>query len=218
MGRIEIICSYLPKTDVFADVGCDHGYCTKYMFDHNLCRLAYISDISAESLKKAETLLCEEIGAGRCIPVVADGLQGIGPCDCVLIAGMGGEEIVRILKRCDLPSKFVLQPMKNTEKVRAFLSERGCRITSDITFEDGKFYDLIAGENRGGDRYSEKELRYGRDNLRTPSSAFLKKIGQETEKLRVRLENPRLQEQNRLAMGEKLKELEVLLREVGSNL
>lgn len=218
MGRIETICSYLPPTDVFADVGCDHGYCTKYMLDRNLCRLAYISDISAESLKKAQTLLRKEIETGRCIPVVADGLQGIGKCDCVLIAGMGGEEIVHILKDGYLPEKFVLQPMKNAEKVRAFLVERGCRITADLTFGDGKFYDLIAGENRGGDGYSERELRYGRDNLRTPSVAFLNKIAQEAEKLRLRLKNPNLSEKSRSAMQEKLKESEVLLREVSSNI
>ena len=29
--RIRTLCSLLEKTDVFADVGCDHGYCTEYM-------------------------------------------------------------------------------------------------------------------------------------------------------------------------------------------
>ena len=29
--RIKTLCSLLEDTDVFADVGCDHGYCTEYM-------------------------------------------------------------------------------------------------------------------------------------------------------------------------------------------
>ena len=42
MGRIDIICSHLPEADVFADIGCDHGYCTQYMLKNRRCRLAYI--------------------------------------------------------------------------------------------------------------------------------------------------------------------------------
>ena len=62
MGRIDIICSHLPEADVFADIGCDHGYCTQYMLKNRRCRLAYISDISAGSLQKARTLLARETG------------------------------------------------------------------------------------------------------------------------------------------------------------
>ena len=130
MGRIEVICAHIPKSRVFADIGCDHGYCTQYALAHGLCERAYISDISAACLKKAEELLGAEIAAGRCVPVCADGMDGLPePPDCVLIAGMGGEEIVSILSRAArLPARFVLQPMKNAEKVRAFLVARGARI------------------------------------------------------------------------------------------
>lgn len=218
MGRIDIICSHLPHTDVFADVGCDHGYCTKYMLDRGLCRLAYISDISAASLHKAERLLQNEIVAGRCIPVVADGLNGIEKCDCVLIAGMGGEEMIHVLSNREIPSLFVLQPMKNTEKVRTFLLEQGCKITLDYTFEDGKFYDLIVGNASGGDCYSQAELRYGRDNLRTPQIAFLHKMQEKTKKLRLLTENPFMGDEDRRRIQEKLKEMEVILGEIGANL
>ena len=115
-GRLREICSRLCKTAVFADIGCDHGYCTQYMLGNGLCEKAYISDISRGSLRKAEILLAEHIRAGRCFPVCADGLEGLPePCDLVLIAGMGGEEIVRILSS-GIPPRFVLQPMKNSEK------------------------------------------------------------------------------------------------------
>ena len=29
--RIETLCSLLTAAEIFADVGCDHGYCTEYM-------------------------------------------------------------------------------------------------------------------------------------------------------------------------------------------
>ena len=215
MGRIDIICSHLPEADVFADIGCDHGYCTQYMLKNRRCRLAYISDISAGSLQKARTLLAREVEEGRCIPVVADGLDGVKECDLVLIAGMGGEEIVRILERGYLPKKFVLQPMKNSEKVRRFLIGRGCSITLDYTFEDGKFYDLIAGEapssKSAAADYTDWELRFGRDNLRSPSPAFLKWIRGEREKLRERLLSSAMSHESREELRKRQYELEVIL-------
>ncbi len=190
--RISVICSHLPKARVFADVGCDHGYCTQFMLQNGLCERAYISDISAGSLKKAETLLAEFLESGQCTAVCADGLSGITePCDCVLIAGMGGEEIVHILESVPLPQNFVLQPMKNSEKVRGFLIARGARITKDFTFQDGKFYDLIVGSSGGNEhadeRYTDFELLFGRDNLLAPTEDFKRKIRRERANLRKRL-------------------------------
>lgn len=190
--RIAHIVSLLPACRVFADIGCDHGYMTCYMLRRGLCERAYISDISAKSLAKAQKLLAEEIAAGKCIPVVANGLEGLRePCDFVLIAGIGGEETVKILERGGIPARFLLQPMKNTEKVRRYLVERGAGIERDYTFSEGKvqrkYYDLILGSAKGGSVYSEKELRFGRDNLRGASAAFLFEMKEALEKTETRL-------------------------------
>ena len=96
--RIDTLCSLLKKADVFADVGCDHGYCSEYMLKNGLCNKAILSDISKGSLQKAETLLFEYVKEGRAVSVLGDGFYGIGKdVDEVLIAGMGGSEIVSIL-------------------------------------------------------------------------------------------------------------------------
>ena len=206
--RLEEICSRLSKTKTFADVGCDHGYCAQYMLENGLCERAYITDVSAKSLKKAETLLKEYIDAGKCIPLCTDGLQGIKEgCELVLIAGMGGEEIVHILQE-RIPPRFVLQPMKNAPKLRAFLIERGCRITEDCTFEDGKFYDLIVGESTGGTQYTEREIIYGRDNLLNPSAAFMKKTAEELQKVKGYLLDDSMSEGQREALLKRRLELE----------
>ena len=209
MDRLSLICAHIPACRVFADIGCDHGYCTAYVLEKGLCERAYVSDISAACLKKAETLLAAEIAAGRCVPVCADGLDGVQDADCVLIAGMGGEEIVRILSRAPLPEHFILQPMHNVEKVRRHLLARGAHIEEDFTFEDGKFYDLIVGSAAGGDAYSDFEYRYGRDNLKAPSAAFLRKVRKDADVLREALAAGVRGEQ-REALREKLHELEAI--------
>lgn len=210
-GRIGHICSVLPPCRVFADVGCDHGYMARHVLRSGLCERAYISDVSAGSLEKAKTLLRAEIEAGRCIPVVADGMKGLPEdVDLLLIAGMGGEEIVKILEEGYLPEKFVFQPMKNSEKVRAYLAERGCRITADYTFGEGYFYDLIIGERTGGEPYTEWEIAFGRDNLRSLPPAFIGKIRKEREKLRAYLGRPRMQKKSRDEVLGRLYRLEVV--------
>ena len=210
MDRLSLICAHIPACRVFADIGCDHGYCTAYVLEKGLCERAYVSDISAACLKKAETLLAAEIAAGRCVPVCADGLDGVQDADCVLIAGMGGEEIVRILSRAPLPERFILQPMHNVEKVRRHLLARGAHIEEDFTFEDGKFYDLIVGRAAGGDAYSDFEYRYGRDNLKSPSAAFLRKLRKEADVLREALAADVKREQ-REALLERLHESEAII-------
>ncbi len=209
--RTEIICSHLPRCRVFADVGCDHGYMAQYALRQGLCERAYITDISAESLKKAESHLRREIERGVCIPVCTDGLKGLPETpDCVLIAGMGGAEIVRILEGSGIPEAFVLQPMANPEKVRVFLSRHGCLVTEDYTFRDGRWYDLIAGRRTGGEPYTEFEILFGRGNLRVPSEAFLSKLKKEEKKLRRQLTVPALSAKNREKLRQRLTVLEAV--------
>lgn len=177
--RLAAVCGELEKCDTFADVGCDHGYCTLYMLENGLCRTAQISDISAKSLKKAQALLSAYIAEGRVRPVVCDGLAGVDRgTEQVLIAGMGGEEIVKILSDGFLPPKLVLQPMKNAEKVRAFLLGRGYALLRDHTFyADKKFYDLIKAVKGGKqEEYNKDMLSFGRENIISPTEDFAKML------------------------------------------
>ena len=50
--RIDMLCSLLERANTFADVGCDHGYCSEYMLKNGLCERAILSDISKGSLQK----------------------------------------------------------------------------------------------------------------------------------------------------------------------
>lgn len=185
MTRFEAVCSALEKCSSFADIGCDHGYYTEYMLKNGLCDTALISDISAPSLKKAEILLKDYIAAGTVKSACADGLKAADKdTSLALIAGMGGMEIIKILSEGFIPEKFVLQPMKDSPRLREFLIGRGAKITLDATFfGGGYFYDVIKGERGGGDVYTPDELTYGRDNLKNPSADFLKKLGAEEEKI-----------------------------------
>lgn len=186
MNRIEKICSYLDRCELLTDVGCDHGYCTKYALDNGLCKYAQITDISAKSLSKAEALLNGYIANGACKSYCTDGLKGIESFGQVLIAGMGGMEIIKIFSESGVPQKFVLQPMKNPEKVREYLLKSGCVISADDIFFCGKYYFIIKGERKtangaASSPYTKAQLIFGRDSLNNPvftgfARAELKKL------------------------------------------
>ena len=174
--RLKKLCAFLSPCGTFVDVGCDHGYCTLHMFKRGLCGKALITDISAKSLSKAEKLLAPYVERGDCRAVCCDGLAGVdeGDCDLALIAGMGGEEILKILKQAYIPRAFVFQPMKNAPQLRGFLLESGCRIEYDGLFTETrgnikKYYFVIKGTRGGGTpAYTPQQLYCGRDSLGTP--------------------------------------------------
>lgn len=221
--RIETLCSLLTTADVFADVGCDHGYCSEYMLQKGLCQKAILSDISKGSLAKAEALLADYIREGKATSVLGDGFYGVPKdVDEVLIAGMGGSEIVAILsdeKYGFIPKRFVFQPMHDGEKLRRYLLAQGAYIERDFTFTDVKFYDVIVGGNREekerqqGDMrdYSDAEYEFGRENLEKMPTAFVQKLQKLLKNMQSYLSNPALQEESRRELLEKQKRLEGVL-------
>lgn len=182
--RLKKLCAHLVRCGRFIDVGCDHGYCTKYMLDNRLCDSAVISDVSAGSLSKAQKLLGRYIASGVCTAVCCDGLEGIEERngDLVLIAGMGGEEILKIIRQAYIPQSFVFQPMKNARELREYLLANCCEIEYDGLFTETragivKNYFVIKGRAHGGAArsYSAAELAYGCDSLGTPELEALLK-------------------------------------------
>lgn len=206
--RINLLCSLLQPSATFADVGCDHGYCSQYVLEKGLCEKVFVSDVSKGSLKKAEDLLSSYLQAGRVTSVLGDGFYGI-PKDTeqVLIAGMGGQEILKILshpKYGFIPAKFVFQPMHDTAKLRKFLLEQGAYIERDFTFVDGrKYYDVLTGRKakQGEEQsYTPAQLAFGKENVLARTADFLSWLKKEIEKIDGYIAAPSLSEESRVQL------------------
>lgn len=177
--RLKFIFSHLPNCNYFADIGCDHGYISQLMLKEQKCKQLVYSDISAPSLQKAQKLLS---GYENAKPVCCSGLEKIDQnVDCVLIAGMGGENIISILQNGFLPKTLVLQPMKNIDKLRVYLNKNGYFLQKDFIFKaENKFYNLLIAV-KGSQDLSQEEIEYGIDNLQNPSKDFLEYLGLQIE-------------------------------------
>ena len=219
--RIDTLCSLLVKTEIFADVGCDHGYCTEYALENGLCDFAVFSDISKGSLAKAEKLLRRFVADGKAKGVLGDGFRGV-PKDTgeVLIAGMGGSEMVHIFSHPAygfLPRLFVLQPMHDSEKLRRYLLEQGAYIERDFTFRDGKFYDVIVGgyDGRAMKAYTDAEYEFGRENLETRNADFLARTEKQLKNTEAYLSRDGLGEESIAELKARRERLQgVMLNEV----
>ncbi|MBP3655618.1 MAG: Nif3-like dinuclear metal center hexameric protein [Clostridia bacterium] len=82
-----------------ADIGCDHGYLTAYLLEACPRLTMQASDVSAPSLEKARKLMAQRGLTDRVTLTVADGLDALdGRMDAVVIAGMGAQTIVQIVR------------------------------------------------------------------------------------------------------------------------
>lgn len=142
--RLEMILRHINGNSC-ADIGTDHAYIPIELAKKGIKVIA--TDImpgplkiAAENVRKNDVNIELRLGGGL-TPIKQ------GEVDCIIIAGMGGEMIEKILS--EFPEKtegvkFVLQPMNRQFELRNYLLENGFAILEeDLSMEGFKVYNLI---------------------------------------------------------------------------
>ena len=119
-GRLECILSHV-HAKVLADIGCDHGKVAVYAVLRGLTEKSIAADISEECLKKARAL-AKEKGAESVEVRVGDGMRVLkeNEADNVVIAGMGGREIAKILSQAPAKCRKAILPRREYKPRRPF--------------------------------------------------------------------------------------------------
>lgn len=217
MDRFSEIFSQIKKANVIADIGCDHGYISKMIADARLADKIVMTDISEKCLNKARALLKDEIASNKAVSFVTSGLTGVDfKVDEAIIAGMGGEEIIHILEECLSRlniTTLVLQPMKNPDKLRRYLTSNGFFIERDYTFKDGgKFYDLIVAVLNGKTvDYTNDDYEFGRENLLKKGDDFKEKYLKEINSIKNWLQSPSIKQENVQMFNDKIKKYQKVI-------
>lgn len=165
-----------------ADVGTDHGYVPIYLLERGRIPSAIAMDINQGPLDRAREHIWQ-YGYETYIEIrQSDGLEALkaGEADTVLIAGMGGALMQRILREgrpalCGV-RELILQPQSELYQMRKFLGEQGYHIAREyMVYEDGKYYPIMkifmeqdrAQENDTltDGSYTEAELYFGKAGL-----------------------------------------------------
>lgn len=213
-NRLETLFSLAGEGETFLDVGCDHGLVSEKALKSGKFKRVIITDISAKSLQKAVKLL--KPYGDRVTALVADGFTGINEnASVAFIAGMGGEEITKILSSGNtLPNKMVLSPQGHSDKVRVALVNLGYEIIRDFTlFSANKYYDAILAEKTGKvTKYNQLQYKYGKENLLKKPADFISKIKKDLN-FKLSLLSRDLNEFTKTAVKVEIEELENILNE-----
>lgn len=180
--RLKAIADMVKPCSVVADVGCDHGFLSIYLVENDIAGRGLATDINAGPLERAEEHIREYRMENRIETIQCDGLSGIGYADAIVIAGMGGRLMVRILSEGDscrkTANQLILGPQSELEYFRNSLCEMGYMIDAeDFILDEGKYYPIIHAV-RGDMKLDRTQAMYGpcllRDANKTLKEFLLK--------------------------------------------
>ena len=145
--RLETIIERMPASGCIADIGCDHAYVAIEAVRRGKAARALACDVRKGPLQQAaEHILCAGL-AGKIETRLSDGLEKVAPgeADSVIIAGMGGPLMERILQeRLADFGHFVLSPQSEIPHFRRFLLAEGMRIDEEtMLIDEGKYYVIF---------------------------------------------------------------------------
>ena len=188
--RLQAIADQVRHGVTLYDVGTDHAYLPVYLVETGTVPHAVASDVVEGPLSRAKATVAEAGLVGQVDTVLSDGLREVSlkaPCD-VVIAGMGGDLIARILS--DKPEirndeiRLILQPMTKPEHLRQYLSENGFLVTAERVAEEGKLYEILCCHYTG-EAYAltDAELLVGRQGARRADDRFLRLVQKKKDTL-----------------------------------
>lgn len=221
--RMKQVADMVEPCQCVADIGCDHGYISIYLTEQGIAKRALAMDVRTGPLSHAQRNIKEKHLEHRIQCRLSDGLMQLQPgeADTIVIAGMGGPLMVRILedgaeKRIGTET-FILQPQSEIPDVRRYLHRIGYAIVEEaMLLEDGKYYTVmkavpVTQEISGGkEDWTVEEYQYGKYLMDTKSSVLLQYLQKEEKTLEDIVNKLRKQETNKAEerlqeMGEQLK-------------
>ncbi len=172
--RMQMNADLVSEGSRVADIGCDHGYVSIYLAQQKKCPKVIAMDVNEGPLQIAKGNIVRERLEGQIDCRLSDGLEKIvpGEVDTVLIAGVGGMLICRILQRNPEVlvnvKDLVLQPQSDCGMVRRLLSKLNFKIIKeDFCIDEGKPYLAVRAvrSDLAVPVYSESEYCYGKMSL-----------------------------------------------------
>ena len=167
--RLSSVAAMVTAGNCLADVGTDHGYVPIYLYERNIIPHAIAMDVNKGPLERAALHIAESGMKDAIETRLSDGLTAlkIGEADSIVIAGMGGPLMIRILSAypevTDSAKELILQPQSEIAEVRIWLYEQGYEIIEEhMVYEDGKYYPMFkAVKNSEARKLSFLEYKFG---------------------------------------------------------
>ena len=168
--RLSSVASMVTAGNCLADVGTDHGYVPIYLYERNVIPRAIAMDVNKGPLERAALHIAESGMKDAIETRLSDGLTALKPgeADSIVIAGMGGPLMIRILSAYPevtaSAKELILQPQSEIPELRIWLYEQGYEIVEEhMVFEDGKYYPMFkAVKNPEAEKLTDLEFKFGK--------------------------------------------------------
>lgn len=215
-NRLLACCDLIRKGDRVADIGCDHGYLGIWLLRQGIASSVIESDVAAQPLESARRNAAKYHTENTMTFCLSDGAQQIPrDFDTMVCAGMGADTMISILDQApwlkDPKYRLILQCQSKRPELRRWLSEAGYQIRQERLAKDGKFV------------YTVMEVVYAPGTALTPAQTYLSPalLEQQDPLLaeyydRVRFGLTQTVEGLRRVGGERLEEMEAILKEVSA--
>ena len=164
--RLLCCASMVQPGSRVADIGTDHGYLGIYLLQSGAARHVIACDLRKDPLENARRNAKLFGVDGEMKLRLSDGLEKILPdeVDTVVMAGMGGDLIQKILSQCPWRKReglqFILQPQSAGNVLRRWLCEDGFEIRREEPVQDGHFL------------YTVMDIRQGEPAPLTPGTEY----------------------------------------------
>lgn len=146
--RLNCIINHVSAKTV-ADIGCDHAYIPIRLIQDNRAEYVIAADLNEGPLKIAQMNIEKYNLSDKIETRLGSGLSILleNEADTIIIAGMGGEIIEKIIRDDILiakASRLLLQPMNSQYELRKYLVSNGFKIDcEDLALEGFKVYNIM---------------------------------------------------------------------------
>lgn len=187
--RLGRVAANVQSGGVVADIGCDHGFTSIYLVRQGLAGKAIALDVNAGPLARASEHIGQYGLEDRIQVRQSDGMEKLAPgeADTILISGLGGALMERILEGgrdvVKEARELVLSPQSEIFLVRRKVHELGFSIAHEEMVADQKKHYVIIRAIPGRERYGEEEYLYGRMLIRERDPVFREHLGREASRL-----------------------------------
>lgn len=222
--RLRAVADLVTPHLIIADVGTDHGYVPIYLVQNKICPKAIAMDVNQGPLERAEMHIRAYHLESKIQTRLSDGLKELrqGEADAVILAGMGGGLMIRILESSkevvNAMKECILQPQTELYRVREYLLKEGFDFLEEkMILEEGKYYPMMKirppretkeTEERNAQvrLWSKAELTYGKLLIQQKNPVLMEYLQREhSAKKRILMQ---LHSQATAAAAERISELE----------
>ena len=193
--RLKVVADFIEDNSKVIDIGCDHGLLSIYLASIYKNIKIIASDVNKNALSSAINNIKNSRLERRIDTRLGNGLDVVSKeeIDTIVIAGMGANTIVGILKyskeKLSNVNNIIIQSNTDLYFLRKNITNMGYYIEDEVLVEDKNIIYTVIKFAKGRKKYSYKELYLGPILINKKDKIFKKKCDKEYNSLNMILKN-----------------------------